>query len=397
MTNEHGTNVTASEEIKRIISGFLQDKNILYECEDNTFLFRLESNGEADYYICVLRVLDDAFAADFYLRPAPFFSGQEKKKDAALLACQLNASLLNGGFGLDEDKEEVYFRTFVNCDGGLVPTNEVILNSIFYPTLMLDKYGAYFALISLGKDGRYVVGQNREGTASFLVDIDPPHLTDDETVEQSNTEELEQLRTAAAQGDSNAQYDLGEKYYYGEGVEQNLEEAVKWYRPAAGRGHVGAQVSLGWMYENGQGVEQDDKRAARWYMAAAKQGNAVAQRNLGVLYKNGQGVEQDDEEAVKWFRASAEQGYASAQVHLGWMYENGRGIEQDGAKAVRWYTAAAEQGNAVAQYNLGILYKNGQYVEQNDEEAVKWFRASAEQGDPDAQDQLDWMRENGRA
>ena len=214
MTNEHGTNVTASEEIKRIISGFLQDKNILYECEDNTYLFRLESNGEADYYICVLRVLDDAFAADLYPRPALNFSGQEKQKDAALLVCQLNASLLNGGFGLDEEKEEVYFRTFVNCDGGLVPTNEVILNSIFYPTLMFDKYGAYFALISLGKDGRYVVGQNREGTASFLVDttdIDSSYLKDDETVEQSVMEELEQLRAAAAQGDPNAQYDLGER------------------------------------------------------------------------------------------------------------------------------------------------------------------------------------------
>jgi TPR repeat protein len=39
--------------------------------------------------------------------------------------------------------------------------------------------------------------------------------------------DFEQLKIEAEQGNSVAQYELGQSYYYGEGFEQDYKEAVK--------------------------------------------------------------------------------------------------------------------------------------------------------------------------
>jgi TPR repeat protein len=75
---------------------------------------------------------------------------------------------------------------------------------------------------------------------------------------------------------------------------------VKWYRLAAAQGDADAQNNLGVMSANGQGVLQDYAEAMKWCSLAAVQGNARAQLNLGNMYDNGRGVPQDYAEAVKW-------------------------------------------------------------------------------------------------
>ena len=71
---------------------------------------------------------------------------------------------------------------------------------------------------------------------------------------------IKQIREAAIQGDTTAQFNLGLKYYKGEGVPKDDREAVKWYRRAAEQGHAMAQFSLGFMYSNGEGVPEDEPR-----------------------------------------------------------------------------------------------------------------------------------------
>ena len=89
-----------------------------------------------------------------------------------------------------------------------------------------------------------------------------------------------ELRAAAEQGDQKAQFNLGVRYYKGEGVEQNYAEAVKWFRKAAQQGNAKAQYNLAFCYDNGKGVTQDYTKAVQWYRKAAKQGDAKAQFNL---------------------------------------------------------------------------------------------------------------------
>ena len=207
---------------------------------------------------------------------------------------------------------------------------------------------------------------------------------------------LEELVRSAEQGDAAAQFDLGDRYFNGEGAPQDDGEALRWYRLAADQGYASAQVSLGFMYRNGEGVPQDDSEALRWYRLAADQGYASAQVSLGFMYRNGEGVPQDDGEAVRWYRLAADQGYANAQVSLGFMYRNGEGVPQDDGEAVRWYRLAADQGLAQAQYNLSGMYLNGRGVPQDDGEAVRWHRLAADQGHAGAQHRLSLMYGTGR-
>ena len=51
---------------------------------------------------------------------------------------------------------------------------------------------------------------------------------------------------------------------------------VKWWRSAAEQGDVDAQYNLGIMYNNGQGVPENKAEAVNWYRLAAEQGNAPA-------------------------------------------------------------------------------------------------------------------------
>ena len=119
------------------------------------------------------------------------------------------------------------------------------------------------------------------------------------------TTEVEQLCLDAEQGDADAQFLLGRRYFNGEGVPQNYQEAVKWFRLAAEQGDADAQFLLGRRYFNGEGVPQDYQEAAKWYRLAAEQGQADAQFSLGNMYALGEGVPQDDVQAHKWINLAA--------------------------------------------------------------------------------------------
>ncbi len=193
------------------------------------------------------------------------------------------------------------------------------------------------------------------------------------------------LKAAAEQGHADAQFNLGNCYYKGEGVKQDYAEAVSWYRKSAEQGHINAQYNLGLCYENGKGVRQDHAEAVKWYRKSAEQGNAYAQNNLGVCYKKGRGVGQDYAEAVKWYRKAAEQGNSDAQFNFGLCCANGEGVGQDYAEAVKWFKKAADQKDSDAEYSLGVCYISGKGVTKDYAEALKWFRKSAERGNKFAQ------------
>ncbi len=125
-------------------------------------------------------------------------------------------------------------------------------------------------------------------------------------------QDVEKLRLAAEPGDAEAQYNLGNVYYLGEGTPQDYAEAAKWYRLAAVQGNAAAQNNLGVMYDEGEGVPQDDREAVKWYRKAAEQGNASAQYNLGVMYDLGEGVPKDCVKAYAWLNLSAAKGKENA-------------------------------------------------------------------------------------
>ena len=87
----------------------------------------------------------------------------------------------------------------------------------------------------------------------------------------AETQDIDQLRKAAEQGDACAQSVLGLMYAMGEEIPENYREAGKWFRLAADQGHAEAQFNLGFMYANGEGVPEDYVKAYIWGNLAAAQ------------------------------------------------------------------------------------------------------------------------------
>ena len=77
---------------------------------------------------------------------------------------------------------------------------------------------------------------------------------------------LPELRTLAADGDLEAEYQLAQRYERGVGgVKKDAGTALDLYRRAANRGHLMAMKALVQIYSTGlDGVEPDPKAAAEW-------------------------------------------------------------------------------------------------------------------------------------
>ena len=155
-------------------------------------------------------------------------------------------------------------------------------------------------------------------------------------------------------------YTMAEDYRNGtNGQAIDKEEAAKLYLKAAEMGHLEAQYRIGNCYYYAEGIEQNYEEAVKWYRLAAEQGHSWAQNNLGVRYHKGEGVAQSYEEAMKWYQLAAEQGNEAAYCNIGLLYEYGLGVVKDEKEAFKWYTLSAEKGDDIGQYKVGDCYYYG--------------------------------------
>ena len=118
---------------------------------------------------------------------------------------------------------------------------------------------------------------------------------------------LKLWRPLAAQGNADAQFNLGSMYGGGRGVTQDYIEAVRWYKLAAAQGHVAAMYYLGMMYGRGLGVPQDYLRAHLWSNLAAAKGHEKAAKNRDIAA--GKMTPQQIAEAQKMARECLAGGY----------------------------------------------------------------------------------------
>ena len=95
-----------------------------------------------------------------------------------------------------------------------------------------------------------------------------------------------EIKAKAEEGDAQAQANLGDQYFFGEGTAKDRAEAVKWWRKAAEKGDGKSQFSLAFCYFQGLGVEKDVAQAMKWYQSFTNHGiniaGAAARLNAGV-------------------------------------------------------------------------------------------------------------------
>ena len=100
-------------------------------------------------------------------------------------------------------------------------------------------------------------------------------------------------------------------YAYGEGlgVQKDHVQAVHWYTLAAAQGDAQAEFNLGMCYHKGEGVEsnnaaQNRAAAIKWFSSALSHGYANAANGLGLVYEFGSAS--DYKEALGWYKKGAE-------------------------------------------------------------------------------------------
>ena len=86
---------------------------------------------------------------------------------------------------------------------------------------------------------------------------------------------------ALAHKDPRAAYDLGLRFFRGDGVRQDSYQAIKWMRNAAERGDLEAQKALGRFYLTGlEEMGADPREAHKWLILAAERGDREAKTLL---------------------------------------------------------------------------------------------------------------------
>ena len=142
-------------------------------------------------------------------------------------------------------------------------------------------------------------------------------FTEGTTVSAEPTSYEKYLIEKAEHGDIQAQLVLGFNYETGtNGFSQNYPKAIKWYEKAALQGDTLAQYSLGELYALGKGVRQSYTKAKQWFEKAAQQGDTLSQNTLGYMYEHRLGVEKNIDEAIKLYKKAADQGHKKAQSML---------------------------------------------------------------------------------
>ncbi|MCA8093405.1 sel1 repeat family protein [Burkholderia anthina] len=101
----------------------------------------------------------------------------------------------------------------------------------------------------------------------------------------------------AAKTQPKAAYDLGLRYFRGDGVRQDSYQALKWMRDAAERGDLQAQKALGSFYLFGlEEMGSDPREADKWLSIAAARGDKESKKLLELARQ----ARKEDEEDWKW-------------------------------------------------------------------------------------------------
>ncbi len=96
---------------------------------------------------------------------------------------------------------------------------------------------------------------------------------------------IKDWQAPAAQGDADAQFNLGQAYRLGKGVPVDLAKAEDYYRRAAEQGHFQAEDNYGRMlFQKGERA-----KAAPWLEKSAARGDPRGQLILGTMLFNGDG------------------------------------------------------------------------------------------------------------
>lgn len=131
-----------SEDIANEIRGFLLDDDWKFDFDDEKGIFRFGVNidGKMKHVNYFVPVRDDSYTV-YAISPVSADSDDEEvMRNITEFICRANYGLRNGNFEIDIRDGEIRYKVFVDCDGGILPSRDVIRGSIIIPAMMFERY-----------------------------------------------------------------------------------------------------------------------------------------------------------------------------------------------------------------------------------------------------------------
>ena len=118
----------------------------------------------------------------------------------------------------------------------------------------------------------------------------------------------------------------------------------------AEQGNSEAQYKVGEMYEMGKGAAQDQDKAQIWFEKSAKQGYKKAEYKLLYNEMSANGLNDYTKSQLAKVRKEAALGIPDAQYYLGKMYASGVGVPKSLNNALTWLNKATFNGVSEAEF-----------------------------------------------
>jgi uncharacterized protein len=184
-----------------------------------------------------------------------------------------------------------------------------------------------------------------------------------------NSDGVKQLQNAAARGDAHAAATLADMYAIGCGTKLSMQDAIGLYKKAAANGDSDAQVQLGLLYTHGAvDGKPNFEKAEGLFEQASDAGNAAGMNLHGRHELTGIGCQINRKKAIPLIRKAAQLGNIDAIILYTAISQNDKTEEKE---ALSWLRGAGDKGDVIAQDLLREL-------DLMDRE--KWLKLSCEQG-----------------
>ncbi len=171
---------------------------------------------------------------------------------------------------------------------------------------------------------------------------------------------------------------IGEK-----GFRHAPESGFKFVRSAAEEGELEAQVFLGEKLVFGDEIAQDPREGVKWLKSAAKAGNPAAFRLLGKCANFGLGLKRDPKAAFRWWKKGAELGDRESFVEGGVALLHGFGTPKDVPEGVRWVLEGlcdeVPIWNATVAARMALIVADGT-VPEAVPKLLRYLRSAADRG-----------------
>ncbi len=131
-----------SVEIVKVIKDFLTDDgwNYSFDEESGEFKFGLRLKSKIKKIDYLIHVSDRDYVVYAFSPVEADEDDRDMMRKMAEFVCRANDGLIMGNFELIMDEGKIIYKIYVDCDGGVTPSREVVRNSIYCCANMFERY-----------------------------------------------------------------------------------------------------------------------------------------------------------------------------------------------------------------------------------------------------------------